>query len=130
MPQILLKALLLRAWLENSLRKSLTSVPSGVLGAGQVSQKSPPNLHPEGRQSLGSCCREAWALILCMENLTDLSFCSQCLLGPLTYGCSTHVSERPQRDFPVGAVDKNPPARAGAMGLIPGLGRFHVLLSA
>ena len=27
----------------------------------------------------------------------------------------------------VGAVDKNPPANAGDMGSIPGLGRFHML---
>jgi hypothetical protein len=29
--------------------------------------------------------------------------------------------------FPVGPVVKNLPAHAGDMGLIPGLGRFHVL---
>ena len=29
-------------------------------------------------------------------------------------------------DFPSGPVDKNPPAGAGDMGLIPGPGRFHV----
>ena len=29
-------------------------------------------------------------------------------------------------DFPGGAVDKNPSANAGHMGLIPGLGRFHL----
>ena len=92
-------------------------------------EKGPPNSHPEGRQSPGSCCREDWALVLRMQSLTYLSFYSQCLLGPLTYGCSAHVSQRPQRDFPVGAVDKNPPASAGDMGLIPGLGRLHVLQS-
>ena len=32
-------------------------------------------------------------------------------------------------DFPGGTVDKNPPASAGNMGLIPGLGRFHMLWS-
>ena len=32
-------------------------------------------------------------------------------------------------DFPGGAVDKKPPADAGNMGSIPGLGRFHVLWS-
>ena len=30
------------------------------------------------------------------------------------------------RDFPGGAVVKNPPANAGDMGLIPGLGRSHM----
>ena len=32
-------------------------------------------------------------------------------------------------DFPGGTVDKNPPANAGDMGLVPGLGRFHMLWS-
>ena len=31
------------------------------------------------------------------------------------------------RDFPPGAVVKNPPANAGHVGLIPGLGRSHML---
>ena len=30
------------------------------------------------------------------------------------------------RGFPSGAVDKSPPANAGDMGLIPGVGRFHM----
>jgi len=30
------------------------------------------------------------------------------------------------RDFPGGTVDKNPPANAGNMGLIPGLERFYM----
>ena len=29
-------------------------------------------------------------------------------------------------DFPGGPVVKNPPTKAEVMGLIPGLGRFHV----
>jgi len=29
-------------------------------------------------------------------------------------------------DVPSGTVGKNPPANAGNMGLIPGLGRFHM----
>ena len=29
-------------------------------------------------------------------------------------------------DFPSGTVDKNPPANAGDMGLIPGPGRSHM----
>ena len=29
-------------------------------------------------------------------------------------------------DVPSGAVGKNPPANTGDMGLIPGLGRFHM----
>ena len=32
-------------------------------------------------------------------------------------------------DFPGGAVVKNPPANAGNMGSIPGLGRSHMLRS-
>ena len=32
-------------------------------------------------------------------------------------------------DFPDGAVVKNPPASAGDTGLIPGLGRSHMLWS-
>ena len=30
------------------------------------------------------------------------------------------------QDFPGGPVQKNPPARAGDTGLIPGPGRFHM----
>ena len=30
-------------------------------------------------------------------------------------------------DFPGGPVVQNPPSRVGAMGLIPGRGRFHML---
>ena len=33
------------------------------------------------------------------------------------------------RDFPGGAVVKNPPAKAGDTGLIPGPGRSHMLQS-
>ena len=33
------------------------------------------------------------------------------------------------RDFPAGAVDRNPLANAGDTGLIPGLGKFHMLWS-
>ena len=33
------------------------------------------------------------------------------------------------RDFPGGAVVKNPPANAGDTGSIPGLGRSHMLRS-
>ena len=32
-------------------------------------------------------------------------------------------------DFPGGTVDKNLPANAGHVGLIPGLERFHMLWS-
>ena len=31
------------------------------------------------------------------------------------------------KDFPGSPVDKNPPVKAGDMGLIPGPGRFHTL---
>ena len=30
------------------------------------------------------------------------------------------------RDFPDGTVNENPPANAGEVGLIPGLGKFHM----
>ena len=33
------------------------------------------------------------------------------------------------KDFPGGAADKNLPARAGDLGLIPDLGRSHMLRS-
>ena len=32
-------------------------------------------------------------------------------------------------DFPGGRVDKNPPVNAGDTGLIPSLGRFHMVWS-
>ena len=35
-------------------------------------------------------------------------------------------SKVPFGDFAGGTVDKNPPAKAGNVGLIPGLGRFHM----
>ena len=34
-----------------------------------------------------------------------------------------------EKDFPSGTEDKNPLANAGDMGLIPGLGGFHMLWS-
>ena len=34
-----------------------------------------------------------------------------------------------REDFPGGAVDKNPPGKAGDTGSIPGLGRFHMYCS-
>ena len=34
--------------------------------------------------------------------------------------------KKKKRDFPGGAVVKNPPANAGDTGLSPGLGRSHV----
>ena len=37
--------------------------------------------------------------------------------------------EKEHQDFPGGTENKNPPARAGDMGLIPGLGSFHMLQS-
>ena len=40
----------------------------------------------------------------------------------MTGQLSTHI-----QGFPGGSVVKNPPANAGDMGLIPDLGRFHVL---
>ena len=40
-----------------------------------------------------------------------------------------HVTKTKPRDFPGGAVVKNPPANAGDMGSSPGPERFHVLWS-
>ena len=37
--------------------------------------------------------------------------------------------KKERRDIPGGTVDKNPPASAGDMGSMPGLGRFHMLWS-
>ena len=39
--------------------------------------------------------------------------------------CTQWVLKNVWLDFPGGAVDKNPPAKAGDMGSIPSLGRFH-----
>ena len=39
------------------------------------------------------------------------------------------VKSSDSRDFPGGALDKNPPANAGDMGSNPGLGRSHMLQS-
>ena len=36
------------------------------------------------------------------------------------------ISQHAHRNFPGGAVLKNPPANAGDVGLSPGLGRFHM----
>ena len=37
-----------------------------------------------------------------------------------------HIKKKKERDFPGGAVVKNPPASAGYTGLSPGPGRSHV----
>ena len=37
------------------------------------------------------------------------------------------VKKKKKRTFPGGSVVKNPPAKAGDRGLIPGPGRFHAL---
>ena len=37
------------------------------------------------------------------------------------------ILQKDIRNFPGGIVDKNPPANAGDMGLIPGPGRLHML---
>ena len=42
---------------------------------------------------------------------------------------ATVIFERAAGDFPNGAVDKNLPASAGDMHLIPGPGRFHMVQS-
>ena len=38
-----------------------------------------------------------------------------------------HIEKKKILDFPGGPVVKNPPTNAEDMGLIPGLGRFHML---
>ena len=42
---------------------------------------------------------------------------------------SKNTIKRVKRDFPGGAVVKNPPANAGDTGSIPGPGRSHMLRS-
>ena len=45
----------------------------------------------------------------------------------LIFNCQNFgVINSKNRDFPGDAMDRNSPARAGDMGLIPGLGRFHM----
>ena len=39
--------------------------------------------------------------------------------------CTQWVLKNVWLDFPGGAVDKNPPAKAGDTGSVPSLGRFH-----
>ena len=43
--------------------------------------------------------------------------------------CPSFILKHGQRDFPGGAVVKNPPANAGDTGSIPGPGRPHMLQS-
>ena len=49
----------------------------------------------------------------------------------LTSGCQLEIwrfhHKCKKLDFPIGPVDKNPPANAGYTGSIPGLGRIHRL---
>ncbi|CAI9181019.1 unnamed protein product [Rangifer tarandus platyrhynchus] len=48
-------------------------------------------------------------------------------VGSLLFGVITEIAYL--LDLPGGTMDKNPPANAGDMGLIPGPGRFHRLRS-
>ena len=41
-------------------------------------------------------------------------------------GLKKKVNEKERRDFPGGAMVKNPPANTGYTGLSPGLGRSHM----
>ena len=41
-------------------------------------------------------------------------------------GSHINVTKQTERDFPGGAVVKNPPANTGDTGLIPGQGRSHM----
>ena len=44
----------------------------------------------------------------------------------LIFNCQNFgVINSKNRDFPGDAMDRNSPARAGDVGLSPGLGRFH-----
>ena len=52
---------------------------------------------------------------------------SQISLSCVYYRICSKEDEK--RDLPGGPVVKNPPANAGDMGLIPGLGRFHMAWS-
>ena len=59
-----------------------------------------------------------------MFHILDFSDCVSCLDSD-----ETHLARVLHRDFPGGAVVKNPPANAGNMGSIPGPGRSHMLWS-
>ena len=48
---------------------------------------------------------------------------------PKSVGHSKSLLNHCLRDFPGGTVVKNPPANSRDMGLIPGLGRSHILQS-
>ena len=43
-----------------------------------------------------------------------------------TLNAYNYVKEVNMRDFPAGAVVRNPPANTGDTGLSPGLGRSHI----
>ena len=64
-------------------------------------------------------CRQ---ILYLLSHWGSLSFTSSykatCILKPL--------KNIDAEDFPGGPVVKNPPANAGDMGSIPGLGRFHM----
>ena len=45
----------------------------------------------------------------------------------LRFHKSCDAEKKKKKDFPGGAVDKNPPANAGDTGSIPGPGRPHML---
>ena len=71
---------------------------------------------------------EKWTLVLFKKYLSD----GYCILSPgiLQYPNFSTIKSSLQKyllDFPDGPVIKNPPANAGDGGLIPGLGRSHML---
>ena len=47
-------------------------------------------------------------------------------MDELTQGGTVDQKKKKSKDFPGGAVDKNPPSNAGDMGSTPCPGRFHV----
>ena len=65
------------------------------------------------------------------EELTPSLSKKKILQHVLVISKSEEAKKKPKtvRDFPGGTVVKNPPASAGDMGSIPGLGRSHMLRS-
>ena len=69
--------------------------------------------------------------VTCRKNLLPVSARKKILQHVLVISESEEAKKKPKtvRDFPGGTVVKNPPASAGDMGSIPGLGRSHMLRS-
>ena len=76
-------------------------------------------------------------ITLCIDNLENISSLSYAdlsnvntfhyiILNNHTDTTISFIRNVPGREFPDGAVAKNPPADSEDMGSIPGLGRSHV----